>query len=75
MNQKSGFSFKMPILFLIQFILLISKPLVRGSDGLTQSELKANYGQGVHVIINLPFHYIFTDLHVQIFLFIRWHRF
>lgn len=47
MIQRSGIFFKMPILFLIQFILLISKPLVRGSDGFTQSELKAKYGQGV----------------------------
>lgn len=47
MNRRNGLFFKVPILFLIQFILSISKPLVRGNDGFTQSELEEKYGQGM----------------------------
>lgn len=43
MKQKGDF---VPILFLIQFMLSVTTPLVHGSDGLTRSELRENYGQG-----------------------------
>lgn len=51
MIRRSGLMLKVYIPFLIQFILLITKCTVRGSDGLTQSELKAKYGQGIHSVL------------------------
>lgn len=49
MDQRHASMLKMPIPFLIQLIFLITNPLVRGSDGLTQSELRASYGQGMEL--------------------------
>lgn len=48
MSRRNGLLFKRPMSVLIDLVILISLPAIRGSEnGLTQSELKANYGQGI----------------------------
>lgn len=47
MHQRRGLPFKRTILILIELLVVISTSMIRASEnGLTQSELKAKYGQG-----------------------------